>query len=153
MISILLIWLPFSLAGGIWAGYVLTRRFPFSGWHRKAVILANSFLLTLLIFIGGIATFGWVAYSYPRQSFIPQHWVAQPTARYTKVQDLVDSGILRNLPKSQALSLLGKPDVGENTDAWTYELGEEPSFLGSSPAMLTIYFEHGQISRHELIRP
>ena len=151
--TFLLIWLPLSAVGGVRAAYAISHRFLPSGLPRKAVILASTVLLTALAFIGGVGVAGWLAYSYAQQPFSSQQWATQPASRYTIVQDLINSGSLRGLTKLQSLPLLGKPDTGADTDAWTYELGQEPSFLGSSPAVLTLYFENGRIYRHELIRP
>jgi hypothetical protein len=151
--TFLLTWLPFSVIGGVWAAYAISHRFLPSGWPKTVGFFTSAVLLTSGIFIGGLACVGGLAYSYAEQPFSSHQWQAEPNTRYTIVQDLLASGSLHKLNKAQTLSLLKEPDIGEATNAWTYELGQEPGFFSSSPAVLTLHFENGRIYRHELIRP
>ncbi len=153
MIAFVLVWLPLSFVIGSCIAYVITHRFLSAAWHRTALTFAGAILLTLLCFVSGIGVFGWIAYSYPRQPFSSAQWALHPATRYTLIESLRTSTLLYKLSKTQTIALLGKPDVGLNTDAWTYELGYEPGFLTLSPSVLTIYFENNRVISQELIQP
>jgi hypothetical protein len=154
MVAFLIIWLLLSVAGGSRAGYVLWHKHLLSDGLNRTAILITALVLTSVSFLGGIALIDAVFNYYPDRNFSTTQWIKHPDSRYELVDDLLTSGKLYRVTKPQAATLLGSPDVGNDGDAWIYELGTEPGELTTSaPDVLVIHFDSSRAVSHEVIRP
>lgn len=65
--------------------------------------------------------------------------------------DIVESGLLQDIEKSEVIWILGKPERGDSTDIWVYDLGVSQAGFGWQFNDLQVHFENDIVKRVEVI--
>ena len=76
-------------------------------------------------------------------------WSTQPSKRHEMVDDLIESQILLNKTKKEVIDILGEPNssINNENNAFTYRLGQAPSFFKSNRERLLVVFEDQKVSK------
>ena len=76
-------------------------------------------------------------------------WSTEPSKRHEMVDDLIESQILLDKTKNEVIAILGEPNSSITNDdaAFTYRLGQAPSFFKSKRERLLIVFVDNKVSR------
>ncbi len=75
-------------------------------------------------------------------------WVAHSSERYTMVDDLIESQLLKDKSKKEVITILGQPDIySSSANAYfIYKLGDQSKFFQSRSEHLLIIFKAYKVS-------
>jgi len=83
----------------------------------------------------------------PQYSFDKEKWFSEKHKRFEMRDDIIDSKILEGKRKFEIIDLIGKPDSGDSSDNWTYNLGGSSSGFGWQFNSLELTFNRDKVEK------
>lgn len=118
---------------------------------RTIIALISTAVMAPLLYVGFILIFISYLFYEPQYDFDKEKWISNKYDRHEMRDDLIESGVLKGITKTEALNLLGKPENNDSLNLWKYNLGTSTVGFGWQFNTLELYFENNKVAQFRKI--
>jgi hypothetical protein len=117
---------------------------------KKIASWITTIILSPIIYYAFVEVIFLFLFYEPSYDFTQKRWFDNKELRYQLKDDIVESKILHGKTKIDVINTIGKPDHGDTTELWNYDLGSSCAGFGWQFNYLKIRFENDKVTNVEL---
>jgi hypothetical protein len=117
---------------------------------KKLASWITTIILSPIIYYAIVEVIFLFLFYEPSYDFTQKRWFDNKELRYQLKDDLVESKILLDKTKIDIINTIGKPDHGDTTDLWNFDLGSSCAGFGWQFNYLRISFQNDKVNNVQL---